>query len=64
MKGGKVENCSRIKDENGRLAQEEDEVQKICKKNFEDLYNIDYYYYYYLGSISEDKDVLKIRHKA
>ena len=26
MKGGKVESCSRIKDENGRLAQGEDEV--------------------------------------
>ena len=28
-KGGKVESCSRIKDGNGRLAQEEDEVRKI-----------------------------------
>ena len=31
-KGGKVESCSRIKDGNGRLAQEENEVQKICKE--------------------------------
>ena len=29
VKGGKVESSSRIKDGNGRLAQEEDEVQRI-----------------------------------
>ena len=34
LKGGKVENWSRIKDENGRLVQEEDEVQRIWKSNF------------------------------
>ena len=33
-KGGKVESCSRIKDGNGRLAQGEDEVRKICKEYF------------------------------
>ena len=38
---GKVERCSRINDGNGRLAQGEDEVRKIWKKCFEDLYNID-----------------------
>ena len=41
QKGGKEESCSRIKDGNGRLAQGEDEVQKIWKEYFEDLYNID-----------------------
>ena len=40
-KGGKVESCSGIKDGNGRLAQGEDEVRKIWKEYFEDLYNID-----------------------
>ena len=40
-KGGKVENCSRKKDGNGRLAQEEDEVRRIWMEYFEDLYNID-----------------------
>ena len=34
MKRGKVESCSRIKDENGRLAQEEDELQRIWKEYF------------------------------
>ena len=29
MKVGKVENCSRIKDENGRLALEQVEVRRI-----------------------------------
>ena len=37
----KVESCSRIKDGNGRLAQGEDEVRRICMEYFEDLYNID-----------------------
>ena len=41
VKGGKVESCSKIKDENGRLAQGEDKVQRIWKEYFEDLYNID-----------------------
>ena len=41
MKGRKVESCSRIKDGSGRLAQGEDEVRKIWKEYFEDLYNID-----------------------
>ena len=40
-KGGQVESCSRIKDENGRVAQGEDEVRKIWKEYLEDLYNID-----------------------
>ena len=40
-KGGKVENCSRIKNGNGRLAVEEVEMRKIWKEYFEDLYNID-----------------------
>ena len=40
-KGGKVEGCSRIKDGNGRLTQGEDEVRRIWKEYFEDLYNID-----------------------
>ena len=31
----------RIRDGNGRLAQGEDEVRKIWKEYFEDLYNID-----------------------
>ena len=39
--GGKVESCSRIKDGNGRLAQGKDEVRRIWKEYFEDLYNID-----------------------
>ena len=38
MRRGEVENCSRIKDGNGRLAQGEDEVRRIWKKYFEDLY--------------------------
>ena len=37
----KMKGCSRIKDENGRLAQGKDEVSKIWKEYFEDLYNID-----------------------
>ena len=41
VKGGKVESCSRIKDGNGRLAQEGNKVRKIWKQYFEDLYNID-----------------------
>ena len=41
VKEGKVKSCSRIKDVNGILAQEEDEVQRIWKEYFEDLYNID-----------------------
>ena len=39
-KGRKVESCSRIKDGNRRLAQGEDEVRRIWKKYFQDLYNI------------------------
>ena len=38
MKRGKVENFSRIKDGNGRLAQRKDEVRRIWKEYFEDLY--------------------------
>ena len=41
VKGGKMESCSRIKYGNGRLAQGEDEVQRIWKEYFEYLYNID-----------------------
>ena len=40
-KRGKVESCSTIKDGSGRLAQREDELRKIWKEHFEDLYNID-----------------------
>ena len=39
-KRGKVESCSRIKDENGRLAQGEDEVRKIWKEYFQELHKI------------------------
>ena len=38
---GKVGSCNRIKDGNERLAQEEDEVRRIWKEYFENLYNID-----------------------
>ena len=41
VKGRKVESCSRIKDGNGKLAQGEDEVRRVWKEYFEDLYNID-----------------------
>ena len=41
VKGGKVKRCSRIKVGNERLAQGEDEMQRIWKEYFEDLYNID-----------------------
>ena len=41
VKGGKVDSCSRIKNGNGRLAQGEEEVRRIWKEYFEDLYNID-----------------------
>ena len=40
-KGGNVDSCIRIEDGNGRLAQREDEVQRIWKEYFEDIYNID-----------------------
>ena len=40
VKGGKVESYSRIKDGNERLAQEE-EVRRIWKEYFGDMYNID-----------------------
>ena len=40
-KGGKKDSCCGIKDGNGRLAQGEDEVRRIWKEYFEDLYNID-----------------------
>ena len=40
-KRGKVESCSRIKDENERLAQGENEVRRIWKEYIEGLYNID-----------------------
>ena len=41
MNGGKVESSSRIKNENGSLALEEDEVRMIWKDYFENLYNVD-----------------------
>ena len=41
VNGGKVESCSRIKDENRRLALGEDKVQRIWKYYFVDLCNID-----------------------
>ena len=37
---GKVENSSRVKNGNGRLARGEDELRRIWKENFEDLHNI------------------------
>ena len=37
----KVESCSRVKYGNGRLVQGEEEVRKIWKEYFEDMYNID-----------------------
>ena len=40
VKGRKLESSSKIEDGNGRLAQGEDEMQKIWKDYFEDLYNI------------------------
>ena len=40
-KEGKVEGCSRINDGNGMRAQGENEVRKIWKEYFGDLYNID-----------------------
>ena len=40
VKGGKVESCIRIKDGNGRLAQE-DELRRIWKQDFKDLYDVD-----------------------
>ena len=39
--GGKVESYSRIKNGNGRLAGGEDEVRRIWKDYFEDLYNLE-----------------------
>ena len=36
-----MESCSRVKGENGRPALREDEVQRIWKDYFEDLYNLD-----------------------
>ena len=41
MKGEKVESCSKIKDRNDWVALREDEVRRILKDYFEDLYNID-----------------------
>ena len=41
MKRGKVESCNRIKYGNRGLAWGEDEVQRIWKEYFEDLYNTD-----------------------
>ena len=38
--GGKVDNGSKIKDGNGRLALGEVEVQRIWNEYFEDLYNM------------------------
>ena len=36
-----MEICSRMNDRNGRLALGKDEVRRIWKEYFEDLYNID-----------------------
>ena len=41
MKGRRVESRSRIKDGNGRLTQEDEEVRIIWKEYIEDLYNVD-----------------------
>ena len=38
VKRGKVESCSRIKNENGRLALGEDEVRRIWKVYFKSIY--------------------------
>ena len=38
MNGGKVKNCSRIKDGNQMLGLKDDEVRRISKDYFEDLY--------------------------
>ena len=35
-----MDRCNRMKDENGRLVQGEDEVRRIWKDYFEDLYDI------------------------
>ena len=40
VNGGKVDNCSRKKDGNGKSALEEVEVRRIWKEYFKDLYNI------------------------
>ena len=40
-KGGNVKSCSKMKDENGRLALGEEEIQRISKAYFEDMYNVD-----------------------
>ena len=40
MNRGKLENCSRIKDVNGRLALGTNEVKRIWKDYFEDIYVI------------------------
>ena len=39
--GGKVESCSCIKDENGTLTLGENEVRRIWKDSFENIYNIE-----------------------
>ena len=39
--GDKIENCCKIKDGNGRVAQEELEVRRIEKEYSENLFNID-----------------------
>ena len=41
MYRGKVESCSKIKDGNGRLVMGDDEVRRISKDFFEDLYYMD-----------------------
>ena len=54
-----MESCNRIKEENGRLAQGEDEVRKIWKEYFEDPYNIDTRYRenYFGGEATERAEV-------
>ena len=41
MNGGKVESFNGIKDGNGRLAMDEDKVERNWKDYFKDLYNIE-----------------------
>ena len=41
VNGGKVDSFSKIKDGNGRLTLGKDEVRRIWKDYFKDIYNID-----------------------
>ena len=41
VKRGKMESCSKIKDGNGRLPMEEDELRRVWKDHLDDIFNID-----------------------